>query len=196
MLKKKPKVEGDKAAADPAKPEGADGAPAPAKAAGKKGPVKKALKPAAAKASKKPAKSAPARKAPPKPPRPPRGGLPFICSECYEEFILPATYSKETVSCPECLHVGKRPADDFLRTVTLHKSGERNALKMAITVTYMLVVSALILVWLISPKGVSALQAETHGTVTTVVGGLTVILVALLAWAVMRYEKNRWEVYF
>jgi len=41
-----------------------------------------------------------------------RGSVAFVCSECYEEFILPASYSKEMVTCPECQHVGKRRVEE------------------------------------------------------------------------------------
>jgi hypothetical protein len=168
-----------------------------------KAPVGKALgkkagsKPPAVSAAKvrsKKAKSAQEKQSA----RPPRGGIAFICSECYEEFNLPATYAKETVSCPECMHVGKRPAEDFLRTVSLHKSGERNSLKMALFVSYALAVVSLILIWAVSPYSVNVLKdPEMRGIVTPSLAGLAVVLLAILvAWAVPKYEKNRWEIYF
>ncbi|MCH2363323.1 MAG: hypothetical protein MK479_01975, partial [Planctomycetes bacterium] len=50
--------------------------------------------------------------------------LDFICSECYSVLALSATYSEEIVTCPECFHVGKKPDDSFLRTVSTAKAGE------------------------------------------------------------------------
>jgi hypothetical protein len=176
---------------------GAEAAPAGKKGGLKKGVGSKPVKPgrvAAAKPVSKPKKPLAPRKE--RPARTPRAGIPFICSECYEEFVLPSTYSRETVSCPECMHVGKRPAEDFLRTVALHKSGERNALKMAVSSTCMLLVWSLAFLWLLSPYSHKLIGGEMRDTLTKVLGGLVFLLVLLLGWAAYRYEKNRWEIYF
>ena len=50
--------------------------------------------------------------------------LDFICSECYSVLALSATYSEDIVTCPECFHIGKKPDDSFLRTVSTAKAGE------------------------------------------------------------------------
>ncbi len=63
----------------------------------------------------------------PKPSAAGAGAITFVCSECYEELLLSPKYGQDIVTCPECLHVGKRPDDDFLRTVRMHKSGERRS---------------------------------------------------------------------
>jgi len=149
-----------------------------------------ALKKSAADLEKKPA----AKKA--RTSRLPKSGIPFICSECYEEFVLPSTYARETVTCPECLHVGKRPAEDFLRTVTVHKAGEKGAFKLALMAAYGFLVSALLLMWIVSPYSVSVIQGEGRSTGTMILLILAVGSVIALIWAANRYEKNRWEVYF
>jgi hypothetical protein len=181
----------------PKKPAASKPGAAPAGALpAKKGAVKKvsapsaALKKSTAEFEKKPA----TRKA--KPGRLPRSGVPFICSECYEEFVLPSTYSRETVTCPECLHVGKRPAEDFLRTVTVHKAGEKSAFKLALMSTYFFLVSALLLIWIASPYSSAVIQDEGRSTGTMILLILVVGSAGLLIWASSRYEKNRWEVYF
>ncbi len=167
-----------------------------AKPAGKGGPVKKATGKAlgAGARTKITAKPKKTRKKPEV--RPLRGGIPFICSECYEEFVLPANYSKETVTCPECLHVGKRPAEDFIRTVNLHKAGEKRALSKSLWIAEMLGISALIFLFVISPYSIDMIEEDLRGKLTMGFGGLVVVLAGLLAWSVNQYEKNRWEIYF
>jgi hypothetical protein len=125
-----------------------------------------------------------------------RGSIPFVCSECYEEFLLPNNYSKETVSCPECLHVGKRPDEDFVRTVTLHKAGEQRALATALMAGTGLILVVLFLIWLRSPYDTLKLDTGTLQNTTYGLLGLSALLVALLMWLVARFEGNRWEVYF
>src|SRR5262249_27872344 len=68
-----------------------DKEPAEEKEEGAEAVEAEASGPAAAPRAKAPARSRAA------------GALTFICSECYEEFLLPPTFSQEMVSCPECL---------------------------------------------------------------------------------------------
>ena len=186
--------------AEPMAPESRSGGKAAeANGAFKKGPVKggsvgaktKARAKAKAAAAAKPKrerKAAPVRT---------RGGIPFICSECYEEFVLPATYARETVTCPECLHVGKRPADNFLEKVNLHKTAEKRALAKSLIFSEMLLVGALVFIWFLTPYAESMVKdASLRGNITMGFGGLVVVLIGLLAWSIAQYEKNRWEIYF
>jgi hypothetical protein len=128
--------------------------------------------------------------------RPLRGKIEFICSECYEDFVLPATYERETVTCPECMHVGKRPAEDFLRTVTRHKDGEKRMLFQAMMLGEMLLVASLAFIWLISQFSAGVVPVDNRDTFTWILGGAVLVLAGSLCWAVSRYEKNRWEIYF
>ncbi len=166
----------------------------------KKGSKKKASFKAGSKGKKKastkktPAKKTPAKKAKraAPAPRPPRGGAScqFVCSECYAEFILPANFSEETLSCPECLHVGKRPDEDFLRTVLIHKGQEKKWLAITAGVAGLFFVVVLMLIWQTSPY---VTTASISPMVFLGTGGVLLIaLLALLTW----YEANRWEVYF
>jgi hypothetical protein len=187
-------------AADPAGEEEA-AAPAPGKKLGRlKGG--KPLKPAK---KEKQAKKGKEEKAPRKPPkeraeRPvalpagARGSITFVCSECYEEFLIPSSYSQEMVSCPECLHVGKRPDDEFLRTVHLHKAGEKRSFLSAIVVGALLFAVALALAWTHTPYGAG--QADSGGTLSLALLGAAGLLTVILIWLVVRFEGNRWEVYF
>jgi len=128
----------------------------------------------------------------------PRGSLTFVCSECYEEFLLSPNYSEEVVSCPECLHVGKRPDDSFLRTVNVHKAGEKKWLAMAIVCAALLCLGLLALLWVRSPYFVGD-PTVSRDTVSMLTFGLLAgagILTLVLAWLIVRFEGNRWEVYF
>jgi len=164
------------------------------------GPVKKgkavARSKMAAKMQAKP-KPKPKRRRPSRA-RPPRGKIPFICSECYEDFVLPTTYSKDTVTCPECLHVGKRPDDNFLETVTLHKEGEKKAFSKALYFGQMLAFASLVFMWAISPYSLERFKGheDFRGYFIMGLGAACLILVGLLTWSVNKYESNRWEVYF
>ncbi len=144
----------------------------------------KGKKKAPAKKAKKAKRAAPA-------PRPPRGGAScqFVCSECYAEFVLPANFSEETLSCPECLHVGKRPDEDFLRTVLIHKGQEKKGLAITAGVAVLFFAVAMMLIWQSSPYATTASSPMAF----LAIGG--VLLIALLA-LLTRYEANRWEVYF
>jgi hypothetical protein len=196
---KAPAAGDSKAPADGKAPEAA-AADAPAagdgKTASRKGPVKAKAVSGKVKAKATAAAARPKRERKAPPPRT-RGGIPFICSECYEEFVLPATYARETVTCPECLHVGKRPADNFLEKVNLHKTAEKRALTKSLIFAEMLVVGAVVLMWLLSAYSASTItSASTRGSAVMGVGAVVVVLIGLLAWSISQYEKNRWEIYF
>ncbi len=124
-----------------------------------------------------------------------RGSVAFVCSECYEEFLLPANYSQEMVCCPECLHVGKRPDADFLRTVNRHKAGEQKSLAMAIASGALVVGLVLYLLWLSSDMHVAQHGAPDKNLVLGLLGG-SGLLTAIFLWLSVKSESNRWEVYF
>jgi hypothetical protein len=124
-----------------------------------------------------------------------RGSVTFICSECYEEFLLPSSYASEMLSCPECLHVGKRPDEDFLRTVNLHKGGERTSLVLAVAAAILLLGVLGAAVWMTSDNYLAANKRPEETILYGLAGG-SVLLTGVLLWLVSRYEKNRWEVYF
>jgi hypothetical protein len=133
----------------------------------------------------------------PKPTRPAaQRSVRFVCSECYEEFLLPANFSRDTVSCPECLHVGKRPDEDFLRTINLHKAGERKALTLACALGGALLLLLLVLIWIQSPYRTIELKEDQLQAVTMGILGGSGLVAILFFWLLVRAENNRWEVYF
>jgi hypothetical protein len=151
----------------------------------------KPAKPAKEKARKE--KAAVAASAEPVVARPAKSTVPFVCSECYEEFLIPASYAQEMVSCPECLHVGKRPDADFLRTIHVHKSGEKKSFALAMGVGAVLLVLLLALMWTISPYGPGT---SGDSTIPMVLLGASALLTLAFIWLIVRFEGNRWEVYF
>jgi hypothetical protein len=168
----------------------------------------------------KPTKPAPPRrKAPPRPaagkrarpalkekprpkekkPRPAAGGatIHFICSECYEEFTLGVAAMGDALTCPECLHVGKTPQEDFLVTVNETRGRERKMLVLATVIAAVVGVAGLLLVTLLSPHNQGLVDIlGSRDAAGYVVGGL--LGLAFLAGLVLsiQYERNRWEVYF
>ncbi|HVR75603.1 MAG TPA: hypothetical protein VMT52_14805 [Planctomycetota bacterium] len=126
-----------------------------------------------------------------------RGSVAFVCSECYEEFLIPASYSHEIVSCPECLHVGKRSDEDFLRTVIRHKADERKSQALACGAGALLLVLILALLYVTSPFTLSAGGGKKpDSTILYGLLGASALVGIVFAWLTVRAEKNRWEVYF
>ena len=157
----------------------------------------KSDKPKKAAKEKKPTAKKEKKAAKPKPARAPRasGGsasnINFICSECYEEFSLTRSEMDETLTCPECLHVGKRPEEDFLRTVRMHKAGEKRSLTMAAACFVGMVVCLIGAAWALSPNG-----QESGEAMLPILGGIGGLCALAAIFLGIRYEKNRWEVYF
>lgn len=166
----------------------------------KLGAAKKGAKKGGAKPSRlKSAKKKPAREKKIKPrkavaaPRGKSGGerIAFICSECYEDFVLTGSEVQDSITCPECLHVGKKPDDDFLRTVRMHKQGERSSLVVAAVTLLLALLAALGFIWVASPHSES-----TDENLRLILLGATALLVVAGLALTVRYEKKRWEVYF
>ena len=88
--------------------------------------------------------------------------LDFICSECYSVLALSATYSEEIVTCPECFHVGKKPDDSFLRTVSTAKAGEGKKALVLTLLSCLMVVCFSGIVFLNSAYGDAASMTEAN----------------------------------
>lgn len=167
------------------------------KGLGAKKPKKPIKSPRSGRTAK--AKAMPKKKAKPKREKPaPRDGgrsrIAFICSECYEDFTFSGGDINETVTCPECLHVGKKPDDDFLRTVSMHKSGEKSSLVLACLVLTALLGASGAAIYFISPHFFAGGDGDTNTTMIAGIAAAFIFLISLLL--VARYEKNRWEIYF
>ena len=166
------------------------------KGLGAKKPKKPIKSPGSGRASR--ARGKPKKKVKPKREMPaPRGGrsrVTFICSECYEDFTFTGADMNESVTCPECLHVGKKPDDDFLRTVSMHKSGERSSLVLACLLLAALLGSGGAVIYFVSPHFFAGGNGDENTTMIAGIAAAFIFLVSLLL--VARYEKNRWEIYF
>ena len=156
------------------------------KSKGKKAKPKKEKK---TKAAKAPRKAAP-------PPRVSGRAYAFVCSECYDEYLLPASYSDETVTCPECLHVGKKPDDNFLRTVAMHKAGEQRTTFGVMLCGLLMLLSVFGLIWINTAAGSSLVSSSSHQAVSYGLMGSSALLAVIFFWLLVRFEANRWEVYF
>ncbi|MFP6632411.1 MAG: hypothetical protein VCD16_07225 [Planctomycetota bacterium] len=88
--------------------------------------------------------------------------LDFICSECYSVLALSATYSEEIVTCPECFHVGKKPDDSFLRTVSTAKAGEGKKALVLTLLSCLMVICFSGIVFLNSAYGDAASMTEAN----------------------------------
>ena len=88
--------------------------------------------------------------------------LDFICSECYSVLALSATYSEEIVTCPECFHVGKKPDDSFLRTVSTAKAGEGKKALVLTLLSCLMVICFSGVVFLNSAYGDAASMTEAN----------------------------------
>lgn len=88
--------------------------------------------------------------------------LDFICSECYSVLALSATYSEEIVTCPECFHVGKKPDDSFLRTVSTAKAGEGKKAMVLTLLSCLMVICFSGVVFLNSAYGDAASMTEAN----------------------------------
>ena len=88
--------------------------------------------------------------------------LDFICSECYSVLALSATYSEEIVTCTECFHVGKKPDDSFLRTVSTAKAGEGKKAMVLTLLSCLMVICFSGVVFLNSAYGDAASMTEAN----------------------------------
>ena len=117
-----------------------------------KGKAKNGKKGFAGKGKKEPKKAAADLK---KPAAAKSGGktIDIICSECYSVLSLSATWAEELVTCPECFHVGKKPDDSFLRTVSTAKARESKKAKMLTLLSILVITSFAGFVFLKSTYG-------------------------------------------
>ena len=164
------------------------------KGLGAKKPIKSPRSVRTTKAKAKPKKKAKPKREKPAPRAGGRSRVTFICSECYEDFTFTGGDMNETVTCPECLHVGKKPDDDFLRTVGMHKSGEKTSLVLACLVLVALLGASGAAIYFISPHFFAGGDSDGNTTMIAGIAAAFIFLVSLLL--VARYEKNRWEIYF
>ena len=135
------------------------------------------------------------KKEPRKRPSAPRGKTyEIICSECYTSYAYSQAASADSISCPECLHVGTVGANDVMSKIAIAKSTEGgNLLKAAIPAVLFFVIGV---VWTGMLATKAAASTNLEASTNWIFGGvLAVLFIVTLAFA-LKYESNRYEVYF
>ena len=158
-----------------------------------KGKAKNGKKGFAGKGKKEPKKAAADLK---KPAAAKSGGktIDIICSECYSVLSLSATWSEDLVTCPECFHVGKKPDDSFLRTVSTAKARESKKAKMLTLLSILVIVSFAGFVFLKSAYGdANALTAAEQAPLQADVNSATTDLTNAKARNGLPLNKDKQE---
>ena len=118
----------------------------------------------------------------------------IICSECYSVLSLSATWSEDLVTCPECFHVGKKPDDSFLRTVSTAKARESKKAKMLTLLSILVIVSFTGFVFLKSAYGdANALTAAEQAPLQADVNSATTDLTNAKARNGLPLNKDKQE---
>ena len=118
----------------------------------------------------------------------------IICSECYSVLSLSATWSEDLVTCPECFHVGKKPDDSFLRTVSTAKARESKKAKMLTLLSILVIVSFAGFVFLKSAYGdANALTAAEQAPLQADVNSATTDLTNAKARNGLPLNKDKQE---
>ncbi|MGE3165133.1 MAG: hypothetical protein AB7O52_09530 [Planctomycetota bacterium] len=158
---------------------------------GRKGASSRGKSPAAKKSS--PAKAA-SNPRPSKPARAPagRGGYEINCSECYTSFSFQPSGGGSAITCPVCMHVGQFAENDVMTKVVMAKRAEKSSFLMAVVPTVLLFVAGLAYAGSLALKGTAGMESTQH----YIFGGVgALLLIATIALGV-KYENNRYDVYF
>ncbi|MBN1420404.1 MAG: hypothetical protein JXP34_16620 [Planctomycetes bacterium] len=118
--------------------------------------------------------------------------MPIVCSDCYEEFLVPVAETPERIVCPECRHVGLRTEEDFLAKAMTQKQEEKKLYLLAVVTGVLFVLS--LFVWGIQ----NSFAKEPDVSPTTNYLFLAVSLILLIGWIsfAFKYERSRCDVYF
>ncbi len=159
----------------------------------KRGGAKKAAAPRAGTKSKSKAKSSgpPKRSVQRSKPAAVSGGLSVLCSECYSEFTLnPKAEAGSKITCPSCMHMGEVAESDVMAQISIAKRQEGSWLRFGL-------ISGIVLAALSLTYG--ALVARdpnlSSGITYGLIGAMALFLVGAI-YSAVRYESNRYEVYF
>jgi hypothetical protein len=80
--------------------------------------------------------------------------------------------------------------------VNRHKAGERKSLAMAIAAGAVLLTLVLALLWLTSDMYVAQHKGQPDKNLVLGLLGGSALATMIFAWLTVRFEGNRWEVYF
>ena len=148
--------------------------------------------------AKKQAKKAPLKEKPVKISK----GIPAICSECFGDFLISTTTTKERISCPNCGHVGiieEGAFEDIERRRANHKKAFLTALIVNGLAVILILLWGLFNSWPLAAKLLPGGQIRWSfpgDTLNLILlgGGLIALILGFIF--VSRYEKSRVEVYF
>lgn len=117
--------------------------------------------------------------------------IPVICSECYEELVYDSGSKSEEIVCPVCEHSAGKPDQATLHHISDKRRTEKKNFVLAFTL------------WLLGAGGMGswAILAQNPANAADDgmfwgpfgVGMLGFLVVLILG---VKYENNRWEVYF
>ena len=151
------------------------------------------------KIAKKGAKKAPAKKkaqakkkAKPAP-RPSSDGqvVQLICSECEEPLKFDSGSADDTLTCPECLLVVKKPDEDFLSIVGMHLGSEKKFLLLTVVMLVLFFISIGGLIYYTSP-----VHDKIDENMKNIFMGASGLFFLISMICLFKYEKSRWQVYF
>jgi hypothetical protein len=117
--------------------------------------------------------------------------IPVICSECFEELAFDTGVKSDTLTCPVCEHTAARPDDATLARIESVRKAEKTNLTIGLALSGL------------SAAAMVAWQALMTNPVNAHEGGLFwgplglfFLLVLVLAIFSVKYEGNRFDVYF
>jgi len=118
--------------------------------------------------------------------------VPIVCSDCFEEFLVPVAETPERIVCPECRHVGLRSEDDFLAKAMTQKAEERKLFTLSLASGILFVLS--LFIW--GMQNSFAKEPDISPTTNYVFLGVSLLL--LIGWIsfAFKYERSRCDVYF
>lgn len=123
---------------------------------------------------------------------PARGGYEINCSECYSAFSFHPSGGGSSITCPVCMHVGQFAENDVMAKVAMAKQAEKSSFLMAVVPTVLLFGAGLAYVSTLALKGTEGMETTNH----YIFGGVGALLLIVTVALGVKYESNRYDVYF
>lgn len=121
-------------------------------------------------------------------------GYEITCSECYSSFAFRGGSAGASITCPVCMHVGHVADRDVMSNLAIAKSGEKSKLMAAVIPTLLFLGCGLFYLYTLTSKASTgeAVESSTH----LIFGGIGAVLLIASIGLGVRYETNRYDVYF
>lgn len=117
--------------------------------------------------------------------------IPVVCSECFEELAFDTGVKTDVLTCPVCEHTANRPDDATLHRIESLRSAERTNLMIGLVLTMLSGSSLGIWHFLLGNPA----NAHNGGLFWGPIGVFFLLVMVLCVFSV-KYEGNRYEVYF